>query len=315
MDEEIRLSNESLEEVTAKSKATIDELQNNFDESRDEVAALRNALSDTRGNIEALEEGLSTALLKLEESQQREQESEAKVLALEKALTEARNYAGGLLAKSKQMADEFDHVSRKAVESEMEVTELLMKLEEKDEETPESSGSSNSMANIRRVQRMLKQKAADNEELRKELEQLRNDYTTQTACVEELEEERAYVHAKNIELSQLINVSDENTVKRLLQEKSVQCIELSKERSTMRRKLNAFSEQVEMLEAECRAKALLVEEVTQKHGSTVRSGVDLERLKQENKISVRRTKDLSLQLSESQMRIDQLTEELRLTKK
>lgn len=105
-------------------------------------------------------------------------------------------------------------------------------------------------------------------------------------------------------------MSDENAVKRLLQEKSVQCIELSKERSALRRKLTAFSEQVEMLEAECRAKARVVEEVAQKRG-----GVNFERLKQENEISVRRTKDLSLQLAESQRRIDRLTEELRLTKK
>lgn len=162
------------------------------------------------------------------------------------------------------------------------------------------------------LEEILEQKEKEIEALQKQVDVQEHQITSCRALVQDLEEERNYSRARITELSSMMR--DEGEPQKLLQEKSSQCAKLTAERDTLQQKLKVVEAMAITLERDNEQKKILVQELMNTSAEDNATTI-IEKLQSEHERTLQRCSDLSLQLAESQFRIDELTEKIRKAKK
>jgi len=175
--------------------------------------------------------------------------------------------------------------------------------------------ASESDEEVERLQKLVVEKEREIYSLRAEVADQLTQITSSRLQIQELDEERHYTRAKMQELSSLAKTSAngdaEKRTQQLLEEKTEKCAKLTAERNTIKQKLSGLETMVTVLEADNKQKKQLVHELMSSANESPSSQVFIERLQDEHDRTLKRCSDLSLQLAESQFKIDELTAKLR----
>ena len=193
-----------------------------------------------------------------------------------------------------------------------------------------SDGVTEAEEEAKSLQNLLAQKEKEIESLNAEVAEQQKQITSSRLQIEEMDEERHYARAKVKELSSLANArakggsESQDRLQARLTEKTEQCAKLTAERDTIKQKLNVLEAMVTALELDNKQKKQLVHELmsagksgrsASKSGKSGRSAstaeVFIASLQSEQERTLKRCSDLSLQLAESQFKIDELTQKLR----
>lgn len=133
--------------------------------------------------------------------------------------------------------------------------------------------------------------------------------------LQDMEEDRNYSRARIAELNDLVHKSGSSHS--LLENKANEVARLKAERDTLKQKLGVLEAFATTLEEDNNQKKQLVHEMMSKsddNGGFSTTGM-IESLQKDLERTLKRCADLSLQLADSQFHIDQLTEEIRRSKK
>lgn len=128
-----------------------------------------------------------------------------------------------------------------------------------------------------------------------------------------MEEERNYNYAQLTQLTKLLSRPDETELEIRLRDMSIQFAETTGERDTLKQWLQRSEATAKMLCNEIEQKNDLVRELSSRCGFS--SGDFMETLRNEQERALTRATELSIELAESQMVIDELTERLKKAKK
>lgn len=285
------------------------------------------ALRETQSRLVQMEERMK----ELKETKKKDHDAKADLRLYEAQAAELQNELVAVYDESKHDKEKADALEQeRKVEIEMLVEQLK---ESKVRIASLESELNDALRNALTEEKQVEEMAEAGEEidrLRKALAQKEREIKTLTIEVsdqqkqiqagrqqlEDMEEERHYSRAKLKELSSHVNGrseehgSQERLQKRLL-EKTRECSKLAAERDTIRQKLTVLEATVAMLEADNKQKKDLVHELMSSSKSSTSSAALVVSLQDEKERTMERCNDLSLQLAESQFKIDDLTGKLR----
>lgn len=164
--------------------------------------------------------------------------------------------------------------------------------------------------NISELQTQLLQRESESRILQDELNEMQSKLIAARVGKEDVEEELSYSRAKLAELSNVLNKKTRAATEELLLVKCQQLAEVSTERDALKRKLDASEERVRTLEQECNAKHVLVQEISQSWNAAGSADENTAHLQEDYHQSVKKAMELSVQLAESKMEVDQLRKEV-----
>jgi chromosome segregation ATPase len=163
---------------------------------------------------------------------------------------------------------------------------------------------------IERLEALVKEKEGEANAVRAEMEELRAQIDSMRNRVEQLEEERNHNRAKLSELSGILQVRGKNQVEFQLYNKCIECADLTADKDSLQHKLRAAQATAQRLEQEVSMTRELVQNMSQSWDGAMSSDESVVRLKREQEQSLTKAMELSIQLAESQMQIDDIRERL-----
>lgn len=163
---------------------------------------------------------------------------------------------------------------------------------------------------------LLAQKEKEIESLQADVNDQQKQITSSRLQIEEMDEERHYNRAKMQELSSMLKSSsdaseNEERLQKRLEARTEMCAKLTGERDSIKQKLSVLETMITVLETDNQQKKKLVQELMASKDDSSSSQAIIESLQKEQERTLKRCTDLSLQLAESQFRIDELTGKLR----
>ena len=166
------------------------------------------------------------------------------------------------------------------------------------------------------LKNILKQKEKDIESLHAEVAGQQKQITSGRLQIEEMGKEFQYAQSKIQELSSILEAhrnseSEEKIMLQRLEQQTDECVMLAAERDTMKQKVNVLETKVTLLETDNKKKKQLVQELMSSANNSSSNQALLENLQNEQERTLERCTDLSLQLAESQFKVDELTQMLR----
>jgi len=278
------------------------------------------ALHETQSRLVQMEERMK----ELKETKKKDHDAKANLRDVYEAqAAELHDELAAVYDESKHAQEKADALEQeRKVEIAMLVEQLkeskvrIASLESELAEEKQAEEMAEAGEEIDRLRNALAQKEREIKTLTIEVSDQQKQIQAGRQQLEDMEEERHYSRAKLKELSSHVNGrseengSQERLQKRLL-EKTRECSKLAAERDTIRQKLNILEATVAMLEADNKQKKDLVHELMSSSKSSTSNAALIESLQNEKERTMERCNDLSLQLAESQFKIDDLTGKLR----
>lgn len=152
----------------------------------------------------------------------------------------------------------------------------------------------------------------ENQALRTSVANLRTHLQRTNALVEDLESDRRVLRAKVTELSRQPDstISDAD-MHQLLYEKGLECVELTASNETLRREVQTHRNRCEKLQRENRVTRVLIEELSTSWDQAASADENVQNLRRDRDRSLEKAAELSVELANTKMRLDTMTEQLR----
>lgn len=161
----------------------------------------------------------------------------------------------------------------------------------------------------------IKRKDEELKLLRTEVERTRKELFRNKERVETLEQERNYSTAKLKELSSIMKTKAGSEAEVQLYNKCIECAELSADKDDLTNKLRASQASTRRLEQEISATKQMVTDISESWDSATTADQNVVRLKKEHSESIAKATTLSIELAESQMKINELEDLLATAEK
>jgi chromosome segregation ATPase len=289
----------------------LDEVREKLEYSEQQIAdsvGRDNDVKELRASLRSAEQEVSYLRKDLFASHEVNKVTEQLVIELKNdhntGLANLREQLDEANAHSASLQKEIDYLQITIKVAEDEITLLSSKL----------SATSDINAQVQHLQLLLDRKEREIESLNVKVAEQEKQITSTRMQVVEMDEERNYNRAKMMELSSLIDVRNRGEPEKRLHEKTMECEELIAERDNLKQKLNAVEVMANSLEPDNKQKKAMVQELMSRYGdSSSSTEAFIESLQKEQERTLKRCADLSLQLAESQFKIDELTGKLRKT--
>ena len=162
---------------------------------------------------------------------------------------------------------------------------------------------------------LVKEKEREANVLRAEAGELREQMARTRNQVEQLEEERNYNRAKLSELSGMMQGQGRKQAEVQLYKKCMELADVTADKDALMEKLRASQATVRRLEQEVSLTRGMVQDMSHSWDGALSSDENIVRLKREHEQSLAKATELSIQLAESQMKIDEVRERLNSSEK
>ena len=299
-----------------KDQAAMNALEDELEEARQRFDDACDRNKDLTFQLEVTENERNQAIDKLQQAEVLLLERQSNIEDLLNELDEAKSalersqnqMQNGHLA---QLEAELKEAKERVSEADMKIEMLEQFIEE---ETAASVGqslpSSSNRLSPMQAEADIKRKDEEMRLLREEMEKAHKELLRSRERIENLEMERNYSTAKLKELSGIVKAKSGSEAEIQLYNKCIECAELSADKDDLSNKLRASEATIKRLEQEVSATKGMVNDLSQSWDTAASADENVSRLKREHGESVTRAATLSIQLAESQMKIDQLADKL-----
>lgn len=303
----LKAKNHKLEELLRRKENSYHNLQSEFREQSLQYKEFQRVLKDTQ----AKNDQLSQEIQELKSSQ----ETTKNLMTV----IEAQNHK--LRDQSSRKDQQIQNLLTKIDETSSKHKDVCQRLESLRSENARlaqlqssKKSSDSSTINNKGLEDILEKRELEIKSLQSEIDYQQKQIVKFTMRIEALEDEQNVSRARIQELSKNTDHRNDETT-RLLLDKTLECAELMAEHDVLQKKLHILETKEQELENENRQKAELIQNLLSSMSlspSPNQNGtLVLERFQNERERVMKRTTDLSIQLAESQLQIDQLTEQLR----
>jgi chromosome segregation ATPase len=321
---ELESTEAALENSTAQCLALKTAMKAMQDQKDEELVVLQGQLVDSTQEIRELRLQLLPMTKELQHASRELEETQRQLKELEDGQD------GGALDKIQLFEEEIAALRRELEDStvalEFSERQLVLIRQETQVEVDEIkcnlTRSTETISKLQAEVKLLKPKVQLYERKQQECESLSADLDAKDKQInmcrlqlQDMEEERNYSRARIAELDDLYHQN--GTTHSVLEDKAHELAQLKAERDTLKQKLNVVVAMVTALEEDNRQKKQLVHEMMSRSADAGGLSTEalIESLQKDLERTLKRCADLSLQLAESHFKIDQVTDELRRTKK
>ena len=293
----------------------LEEIRQRYDDECDKSRSL--ALK-----METLEKGRNKAVKKL-------QKAEFELLASQKNMEElmeeldnsraaffeiqqqkTKNNSGNADSRVAALEAELQEAKERLAEADIKIDMLEQFIEAETASNTNLVASNVNHTSSMQVEADIKRKDEEMKILRADAEFTRKELLRSKERIENLEMERNYSTAKLKELSGIVKTKAGSEAEVQLYNKCIECAELSADKDDLSNQLRSSRARVTRLEQEISATRQMVNDISQSWDSAASAGENISRLKREHGESVARAATLSIELAESQMKIDRLADKL-----
>jgi chromosome segregation ATPase len=302
-----------LEELLRRKEISYQNLQSELSQQSLQYRDVQRILKDAQAKNDQLSEEIRELKSSHETANNLVMVAEAQGRKLQDQSSRKDQQIQNLLTKIDEQTSKYKDVCQRLESTLSENAKLLENVAQlqSSAKSPDSCTSTNK---IKELEDILTIREREINRLQSEVDYQQHQIVTFTMRIEALEEEQHFSRTKIQELSKTADhKNDEST--RLLLDKTLECAELMAEHDALQKKLHILETKEQELEIENRQKAALIQSLFSSMSLTAspsqNGALVLERFQNERERVMKRTTDLSIQLAESQLKIDQLTEQLR----